>query len=82
MNYPFSEIRWYFLEQFHNFQIFAKSKPTNLNFVDTVNVEIWKELHIIIDMCLVALETFVADEFGTEELSHSSSKTRIIEIYF
>ena len=81
MNNAFGEIRWYFFEQLHDFQIFAKGKPTNFHLVDPIDVKIWKELHIVIDMRLVALESFVADEFGTEELPHSSYKARIIEVY-
>jgi hypothetical protein len=82
MNYSFGESRRYFFEKLHNLQILPEGKATDLHFIDAVDIEIRKELHIVVDVCLIALKTFVADDFGVEKLSHVIYIARVIEIEF
>lgn len=80
MNYAFGELRRYFFEKGHDLQILPKGKPTDLHLIDTVNIEIRKKLHIIVDVCLVALKAFIADDFRVEKLSHMVDIVRVVEI--
>ena len=64
------DVRFDFVEHFHEGKVFPERKVANVHFMDSQNVEISEHLHEVVDVGFVALEELVADDFGAHELSH------------
>lgn len=55
-----------FPKERHEGIISSKGKSTDFHLVYTVYIELWEELHVIVDMSLIALKILAADDSRTQ----------------
>lgn len=79
MDYALSKTGRDLLEKRHDFVVFSEGEATDAHFVDAVNVKLGKELHVVVDVSLVALEYLAAKHSRAHQLSHPGDVLRIKE---
>lgn len=66
MDDPLYQFRRYLFKQLHERGVFAEGEPAYLHLIDAVNIQVWEEVHVVVNVSFIALKCFSTDYLGTE----------------